>query len=63
MKYKLEIDARITQQEPYYQPGLQIKEALEIEADTFMELAQILGHFHTLAEALRRNPHKVTISD
>lgn len=53
MKYKLEIDARITQAEPHYQPGLQIRETVEIEASTFMELAMILGHFHTLSEILK----------
>lgn len=41
-----------------YARGLHIEEKLTITGDSFLELAQILGRFHELAQAIERERGK-----
>lgn len=56
-KFEFVLNAEIRQIEPYREGGsLRISETLELYADDFMQLCQILAEFHKLAEHLKRNP-------
>lgn len=56
MKYKLILNAEISQ-EPYNMGyGLRVNESLELEAHDFMQLCEILAEFHKLAEHLKKHP-------
>ena len=54
--YELHINVRIQQiTGSYCGAGLSVEETLKINATTFLEMAQILGQFHQLAETLSAN--------
>lgn len=54
MKYELQINATIRQIEPYSGGGcLEVRESVTLNAESFLELSQVLGQFHELARKLR----------
>lgn len=53
-KYQLIINATI-QEDGGYNGRLQINETVTLNARSFLELAEILGQFHTLAQTLNNS--------
>lgn len=54
--YRLQVLIQIQQLEegrPYMGPGLEVRETADVEAGDFLELAGMLGEFHTLTEAMK----------
>lgn len=54
-KYRMEI--RVTmREEPYNQcaSGLEVHEDLIVTADSFLQMAEVLGRFHQLADEVRK---------
>jgi hypothetical protein len=52
-KYRVDINVSLQQLEPYTGGRLEIRESLDLGAGIF-DMATILGRFHELAEALKR---------
>lgn len=57
MKYELVLNAEIRQVESYG-GSLQVRESVELLADSFIELCSILAEFHKLAEHLAKQPKR-----
>lgn len=57
-KYQLTINATI-QEEGGYNGRLQINETVTVNASSFLELAEILGRFHSLAQTLNNSGVRV----
>jgi hypothetical protein len=56
MRYKLGVRCEIRQTDghgSYYGQGLTVEETIEINAGSFMEVAMILGRFHTLQQEIK----------
>lgn len=51
-KYNMQLNVSI-RSSTYGGNGLTVNEDMEIEAETFLEIAEILGHFHRLAEKFK----------
>jgi hypothetical protein len=56
MKYKLRVRCEIHQTDDFggiYSQGLNVEENIDITADSFMEVAAVLGKFHDLSENIK----------
>lgn len=58
-RYRLDVSIRIQEIDPQYGPmggnALEVREQADLTLNSFMEVAQVLGHFHELTESFRES--------